>query len=48
MRLAKWARRPPSRRRLALIVVVLVLSLAIVSVEKAGLWPEWARAAPLR
>lgn len=40
LRMAKWARRPPSARMVALVLVVLALSLALFALEWAGLWPD--------
>lgn len=43
LRMARWARRPPSRQRVWLVFGVLALALALFGLEKAGLWPDWAR-----
>lgn len=43
MRMAKWARRPPSLRQVQIGAVVLALALAIWGLEALGLWPDWAR-----
>ncbi|MBU2982293.1 hypothetical protein KO498_10790 [Lentibacter algarum] len=40
LRMAKWARRPPSKSRVKLVFVVLVLCLSIAAVERFIGWPE--------
>lgn len=38
---SQLARRPPSRRRIILYLVVLAASLGIAGIEWLGLWPDW-------
>lgn len=40
-RMALWLRRPPSLQRIIIIAVVILLGLAVVGLEMAGLWPSW-------
>ncbi|ULB09295.1 hypothetical protein ORIO_05070 [Cereibacter azotoformans] len=40
LRMARWARRPPSRRRVLLVLAVVGASLALVAVERVAGWPE--------
>jgi hypothetical protein len=40
LRMARWARHPPSARHVMLVAVVVVLGLALAGLERAGLWPE--------
>lgn len=42
IRASRWARNPPSARRVALVLGVIALALALVGLEHFGLWPEWA------
>lgn len=42
LRMAKWARRPPSVRHVILVLVVIAVALVILGAETFGLWPEWA------
>ena len=42
LRATKWARHPPSPEMVKLVFAIILLGLAIVLIEKAGLWPEWA------
>ncbi|MFB2532464.1 hypothetical protein ACEYYB_01410 [Paracoccus sp. p4-l81] len=42
LRMAQWARNPPSARMVALVFAVIAIGLALVGLEKAGLWPDWA------
>ncbi|WP_413872404.1 hypothetical protein [Albidovulum sp.] len=41
LRAAKWARRPPSARRVALVLAVLTLCLGLALLDRAGLLPDW-------
>lgn len=43
LRMAKWARRPPSMKQVKIGAVVLALAVAIWGLDAAGLWPDWAR-----
>lgn len=43
MRMARWARRPPSLRQVQIAGVVLLIAVSIWGLDKAGLWPDWAR-----
>lgn len=40
LRMARWARTPPSRRRVLLVAVVIGACLALAGLEWAGLVPE--------
>ncbi|MEM0947665.1 MAG: hypothetical protein AAGK37_09685 [Pseudomonadota bacterium] len=40
LRLARWARRPPSARYQRLVAIVLVLTVAVVAIEWIFGWPE--------
>ena len=42
--MARWARNPPSAGRVKLVLAVIAIALAIVGIEKLGLWPDWAEA----
>ena len=42
LRMARWARNPPSRGRVILGLVVIALCLGVAGLEWAGLWPDWA------
>ncbi|MBH0238742.1 hypothetical protein [Methylobrevis albus] len=46
LRMAIWIRRPPSRRRIMMVVVIGALGLAIVGIERYVGWPDWARLEP--
>ena len=41
LRMAIWARRPPSERRVKLVFGVIVLVLALFAVERLLGWPDW-------
>jgi len=43
VRMSNWVRHPPSMRRLRIVLVVALIVIAIVGLEWAGLWPEWAQ-----
>ena len=40
MRMAKWARNPPSPRQVKLALGVLLACLVLFGIEWAGYWPE--------
>jgi hypothetical protein len=42
--LARWFRHPPSPRMARVMLAALLLSLAIVAVERWIGWPEWLQA----
>jgi len=44
LRMSRWARKPPSTRTIVMIVAIIVGSLTIAGLEKAGWWPDWAKA----
>lgn len=41
LRAAKWARRPPPARRVALVLAVIALCLLLALLDRAGLLPDW-------
>lgn len=54
LRIAKWARNPPSDGRVKLLFGVLIVVLLIAGIERFVGWPDWltldpqARRGPLR
>lgn len=40
LRMARWARRPPSTKRVILVLAVLVLCLALYAIENWIGWPD--------
>lgn len=44
MRMSKWARNPPSAKRVKLVFGAIILALLIVGIEWMGWWPDWATA----
>ncbi|MEQ6247953.1 hypothetical protein ABMC89_03585 [Sulfitobacter sp. HNIBRBA3233] len=44
MRMAMWARNPPSWKRVMLVFAAILVALGIVGLDYFGLWPEWAKA----
>lgn len=40
VRMAMWLRRPPSRRHVAIMLVVLAASAVLVGIERLFGWPE--------
>ncbi len=42
LRASRWARNPPSRNRVLLVLAIIAIGLALLGLEKAGLWPDWA------
>ncbi len=47
IRMAMLLRRPPSRRQLITMAVVLAVSLAIAGYERGFGWPDWLSAEPV-
>lgn len=43
VRAARWVRNPPSAGMVKLVFGIILLGLALLAVEKAGFWPEWAQ-----
>lgn len=41
LRMARWARHPPSARGVILVVAVLAACLALTGVEHIWGWPSW-------
>lgn len=42
LRASRWARNPPSMRRVILVLSVVAAALTIGLIEWAGWWPDWA------
>ncbi|WP_425046455.1 hypothetical protein [Primorskyibacter sp. S87] len=42
-RMSRWARNPPSERRVKLVFATVLLCLALYGIERLGFWPDWAR-----
>jgi len=41
LRMAKWARNPPSEKQVKLVLFVLVVCLLLFGYERLFGWPEW-------
>ncbi len=41
LRMARWARHPPSARRVILVLSVIAICLALFGYEYFFGWPEW-------
>ncbi|MFQ5438456.1 MAG: hypothetical protein ACE5DK_06470 [Paracoccaceae bacterium] len=41
LRMARWARHPPSPRRVMLVLGVIAFCLALYGAERVFGWPEW-------
>ncbi|MGB5560025.1 MAG: hypothetical protein WBN04_18680 [Paracoccaceae bacterium] len=41
LRMAKWAKRPPSESRVTLFFGVLLLCLLLFGLERLFGWPDW-------
>ncbi|MEQ9239484.1 hypothetical protein [Roseovarius indicus] len=44
--MAKWAQRPPSEKRVKLVLGVIVLCLLLVAIEYFIGWPDWMTVEP--
>jgi hypothetical protein len=40
LRMAKWARRPPSKERVKLVILIVLICLALVLFERFIGWPD--------
>lgn len=41
LRMAKWARNPPSSKRVKLVLGVILACLLLFAVERFIGWPDW-------
>jgi len=41
VRMARWARHPPSADRVKLVVAVIVICLLLFAIERLFGWPDW-------
>ncbi|MWD29486.1 hypothetical protein E0K89_018565 [Aquicoccus sp. SCR17] len=48
LRMSRWARNPPSWRKVLLVLAVIALCLALYAVERWIGWPDWMTAERLR
>jgi hypothetical protein len=46
IRMAQWARNPPSAKKVKLVVGVVVLCFALWGIELLGFWPEFLHVNP--
>lgn len=40
LRMARWAHKPPSEKRVKRVAVIILICLAIFGAEYFGLWPD--------
>jgi hypothetical protein len=43
-RMSRWARNPPSAKRVKLVFGIIALAFVIWGIEWLGYWPDWATA----
>ncbi len=43
-RMKRWAQHPPSPKKVALVLGIVAVCLALYGLEKGGLLPEWMAA----
>ncbi len=41
LRMAKWARRPPSGKQVKFVLIVVAICFALLGIELIFGWPEW-------
>lgn len=41
LRASKWARNPPSKRRIVVILIVVLICAVLFGIEQLWGWPEW-------
>ena len=44
LRMSKWARHPPSAKRVKLVFAIILAAAVIYGIEWMGWWPDWATA----
>ena len=42
LRMARWARNPPTMRQVLFVLAILIACLALLAVELWIGWPDWA------
>ena len=47
LRMARWARRPPSQKRVLLVLGVVAVALAIWGLEQLFGTPDWMQLQPM-
>ncbi|MCK0138717.1 hypothetical protein [Aliiroseovarius sp. F47248L] len=48
MRMSKWARNPPSAKRVKLVFAVVAICVLLVAIEKLFGMPEWMQIERIR
>ncbi len=48
LRASRWARNPPSARRVYLVLGIVALCLALFAIERLFGWPDWLTPNPVR
>jgi len=48
LRMSRWARNPPSKKRVQMVLAIAAVCLLIFGAERLGLWPDWATAQKMR
>ena len=48
LRMSRWARNPPSAKRVKFVFAIIAVGVAIWGVEYMGWWPDWATAKKMR
>jgi hypothetical protein len=46
LRMAQWARNPPSPQRVKLVLAVIGLCLVLFAIERGIGWPAWLQVNP--
>lgn len=44
LRAARWARRPPSARRVVFVLAIVAACLILFAIERFVGWPDWLTA----
>ncbi len=42
LRMARWARHPPSQRRFYTVAAAVGIALVIYALDRWDMWPDWA------
>ncbi|RBW53441.1 hypothetical protein DS909_14510 [Phaeobacter gallaeciensis] len=48
LRMSRWARNPPSEKKVIMVFAIIAFCLILFGIEYAGFWPDWAKTNSLK